>query len=111
MEKRVVQYPSRSIDIRITEPDCGDRHFARGVIATLRHIADSMERDDKKAYERGGHDTSGFMEPQGQTAFITTHEVTIYPAGKKPRPAKDLRCFDIEWAAADQHYIPGENHD
>jgi hypothetical protein len=43
MEQRAVEYPARSVDIRITDPNCEYGCFYLKVARALRHMADSLE--------------------------------------------------------------------
>lgn len=91
MDQRIVDYPARSIDIRITEAQCGDGHFARGVAAALRELAQKVEEHDETGSTeiRMPCDVLVFSDLH-RSARIETHE----------------RIFTVEWSNANK----GENH-
>lgn len=89
---RVTYDPVRSIDLRITDPTCGDSRFVPQLAAALRAFADGIENDQKFPWDRDAP-VSGFSQMQGDVEI---------PVELEAFGTKCLRPVRIQWMAAEK---------
>lgn len=92
---RVTYDPVRSIDLRITDPTCGDSRFVPQLAAALRAFAEGIENDHAFPWDRTAP-VSGFSQMQGDVQL----EVA-FRNGYGPRDIVQ-RMVRIQWMAAEK---------